>query len=102
MGLQFRIKPHNVLRGTSMVEVIVDGEFAGGIYPDGDNGVIIISAHMEDMEIDEHFDGEVVYDDGSEILVGNIGMPQISITFNPGPYSIIDGRIVKLSSSEAG
>jgi len=57
------------------------------IYPDGEKGVKLVSAHME----------EVVQSDG----IGSFPpIPDIRITFDPQPYTIEGGRIVKHPKQE--
>jgi hypothetical protein len=92
MPTEFRLSQHQGIPETEIVEVIVNGEFAGAIYP-FENGIKIVSAHMSDAKVGEEFAGEVVEDDGSS---GWPPIPAVFISFDPSPYTIADGRVVKL------
>jgi len=47
--IEFRIKPHEILTCTQMVEVWRDGTLAAGIYPHED-GLRIVSKYMAEVE----------------------------------------------------
>ncbi len=95
MAVEFRIKPHSIYTNIQVVEILIDGQTAGVIYPMRDKGIKLVSAHieMEKMEIEKDFAGEVVKDDGSRDWPP---IPAVLITFNPSPYTIIGNKIVKL------
>ncbi|KKW45550.1 MAG: hypothetical protein UY96_C0019G0016 [Parcubacteria group bacterium GW2011_GWB1_56_8] len=62
----FRVVPHSILPGVQIVEVLVDGEVGGVVYPAGEKAIRIVSAHIAETATDEGFDGEVVEDDGTK------------------------------------
>jgi len=93
MAVEFKIKPHSILKNIQVVEILVDGRTAGVVYPMGDKGIKIVSAHIEKTQIEKDFVGEVVEDDGSQSWPP---IPAVSIIFNPSPYTIIGNKIVKL------
>ena len=82
MAVTFRVKPHSVKSGVQVAEILIDGGMVATIYPDGEKGIKLVSAHME----------EVVQDDGSTSLPP---VPHVFIRFDPQPYAIEGGRIVK-------
>lgn len=82
MAVTFEVKPHSIKPGVQVAEILIDGEMVATIYPDGEKGVKLVSAHME----------KVVQDDGSKSVPS---IPAVLITFDPQPYTIEGGRIVK-------
>jgi hypothetical protein len=93
MALTFNIKPHGVLLGVSIVEILEDGRFIGAVYPEGEKGIKLVSAHFADEpEIDEGFAGTVLSDDGTTSFPP---IPSLSIEFEPSPYTIVGNRIVR-------
>jgi hypothetical protein len=94
MAVEFKIKPHSIYANIQVVEIFIDGQTAGVMYPTRDKGIKLVSAHMEKTEIEKDFAGEVVKDDGSRDWPP---IPAVLITFNPSPYTIIGNKIVKLS-----
>lgn len=91
--ISFRLARHTILPGVSMVEILVDGEVAGVVYPAGEKGVRIVSAHIKETETEEDFSGEVIENNGTGSL---IPIPHVEIQFDPSPYVISGGRIVRL------
>ena len=67
MAVEFRIKPHSIHANIQVVEILIDGQTIGVMYPVRDKGIKLVSAHMEmeKTEIEKDFAGEVVKDDGS-------------------------------------
>ncbi len=94
MAVEFRIKPHSICADIQVVEILIDGQTVGVMYPMRDKGIKLVSAHMEmeKTEIEKDFAGEVVKDDGSRDWPP---IPAVLITFNPSPYTIIGNKIVK-------
>jgi hypothetical protein len=92
--LTFRTVAHPRLPGAQLVEILKDGNVVGVIYPDGDKGIKLVSAHIEDADaaVDPDFAGECVMDDGSE---GWPPIPAVMVQFNPSPYKIVGHRLVK-------
>lgn len=93
MAVTFRIAEHSVYRGRQVVEVLVDGEVAAAIYPEGEGGLKIVSAHFEDAREDANFAGTVVEDTGSGKFPP---IPAFHIQLGPCPYVIVGGTIVNL------
>ena len=91
MAIRFRIVKNSFTR-QDIVEVLVDGKVAGVIYPFGEKGIKIVSAHIVGTIVEENFAGEVVKDDGTESFPP---IPAVLINFNPSPYDIEGGRIVR-------
>ncbi|OGY97512.1 MAG: hypothetical protein A3A43_02010 [Candidatus Liptonbacteria bacterium RIFCSPLOWO2_01_FULL_56_20] len=89
----FRVVPHSILPGVQIVEVLVDGEVGGVVYPAGEKAIRIVSAHIAETATDEGFDGEVVEDDGTK---SDPPIPTVYVRFDPSPYEIRGSRIVKL------
>ena len=82
MAITFEVKFHSSKPGIQVVEILMDDKMVPTIYPDGEKGVKLVSAHME----------EVVQDDGSRSAPP---IPAVLITFDPQPYTIEGNRIVK-------
>ena len=82
MALEFRVVPHSGRLGVPVGQILLDGEMIASIYPDGEKGIKIVSAHMK----------EVQQDDGSTSVPP---IPHVSIIFDPQPYAIEGGRIVR-------
>jgi hypothetical protein len=64
------------------------------LYPHGEKGVKLVSAHIGSQAVDEDFSGSVVKDDGTS------SWPPISsilVDFAPSPYLIVGNKIVRLS-----
>lgn len=92
MAVTFRLTEHSVHKDTKIVEVLVDGKVAGVMYPHENKGIKIVSAHIEEKTVDKDFAGEVTTDDG---IANWLPIPSVTIRFNPSPYTIVGGRIVK-------
>ena len=93
MAIDFRITPHSILPNIRTVEILVDGEVAGAIYPAGDKDIKLVSAHIVDTAVEKGFRGEVIEDDGRKSWPP---IPAVLIQFNPSPYLIQGNKIVKL------
>ena len=93
MTVSFRMGRHSIKPGVGIVEILVDGEVVGAIYPTGEKGIKIVSAHIEKTKTEEGFAGKVVEDDGAKSWPP---IPAVLITFELRFYSIIVCRIVKL------
>lgn len=82
MAIQFRVVPHSIRPGAQVAEILLDGEMVATVYPDGQKGIKLVSAHMEGVK----------QDDG----IGSFPpIPAVLISFDPQPYTIEGGRIVK-------
>ena len=86
MATTFRIKSHSQLEGVEVVEVLLDNEVVGVIYP-AERGVKLVSAHIKDVERK---------DNAGELLP----IPEISVRFDPQPYRIINSELVRFPRSE--
>ena len=93
MMTDFRIVPHSIFPKIGIVEIIVDGEVAGVIYPAGEKGIKLVSAHIENIAIEEGLGGKIIKDDGHKSWPP---IPAVLIQFNPSPYLIQGNQIVKL------
>ena len=80
--ITFQIRLHDTRSGVEVVEILLDGQMVATIYPCGDKSVRLVSAHF----------GEVKQDDGSTSV---LPIPLILISFDPQPYTIEGGRLVK-------
>jgi len=87
VAVTFEVKPHSNKPGVQVAEILMDGEMVATIYPDGEKGIKLVSAHMEG----------VVQDDGSTSLPP---IPHVLIRFDPQPYTIEGNRIVKHPTQE--
>ena len=89
MAISFRITEHLVSPGMNLVEILLDGNVVGAVYPK-DNSISIISAHFSEKEFPKDFDGEVVEDNGENKFPP---IPSINIIFKPRKYYFIGKRI---------
>lgn len=92
--LTFRITSHAIKSGVSIVEILLNGQVVGVMYPEGDKGIKIVSAHfkgvgVEGQTIQEH----VSIDNATGAL---LPIPAISLLFEPGPYRVEGGKIVRI------
>lgn len=99
MAVEFKIQPHSVTPGLEIVEILVDGEMVGGIYPYGEKGIKVVSAHFTEIETDEGFDGEVVIDSGKSSWPP---IPSVLITLDPQAWYIAGGEIKKVREAGHG
>lgn len=93
----FKIAQHSRY-GYNIVEILdSQGKVIGVVYPDKtkENGVKIISAHMNKVHLPDDFDGIAVEDPGTVL----IPIPSINIEFKPAAWTIQDGRLLKPSSN---
>ena len=81
-AVTFRVTPHSSRPDVEVAGIFLNGEIVATIYPDGEKGVKIVSAHME-----------TVHHDAEPTSVPPI--PAVLIQFDPQPYSIEGGKIVK-------
>lgn len=91
MAINFRTAKQSFTK-QDIVEILVDGKVAGVIYPSGEKGIKIVSAHISGTSTEDGFAGEVAEDDGTESFPP---IPAVLISFNPSPYEIKGGRIVR-------
>ena len=99
MAVEFKIQPHSVTPGLELVEIIVDGEVVGAIYPQGEKGIRVVSAHFTEIETDEGFEGEVVIDSGRSSWPP---IPSVFITLDPQALYIAGGEIKKVKEAGHG
>ncbi len=94
----FRLAKHRT-HGHQIVEIILDGNVVGVIYPNRQtrDGIRIISAHakVDESQLPQDFEGDIVVDPGS----GSIQIPTVEITFRPESWSLIGGKVVKSARS---
>lgn len=93
MPIEFRIKPHTIRRGVTIVEIVIDGKVVGAIYPGDGKEIRVVSAHIEKVVKDENFKGEVVEDDGS---CSSPPIPHLTIRFEPSLYRFSTHRLSTL------
>lgn len=93
MSTTLRLAKHQYLPNTSIIEILKDGQVCAVIYPEGDADIKIVSAH---------FAGDLA--EGSKFPIGirmNNGerdhppIPSLHVRFDPRPYSIEPGRLVR-------
>ena len=93
MAVNFRLNRHSLRPQTNIVEIVVDGEVVGVLYPHGEKGVKLVSAHIGSQAVDQDFSGSVVEDDGTSSWPP---IPSILVEFAPSPYRIVGNKIVRL------
>lgn len=81
MSVTFRLAPHFSTSSVKVVEILLDGAVCGVIYP-RERGIEVVSAHI--AAIDQST-GEGTWPP----------IPSVEISFDPRPYRIVGGRIVK-------
>lgn len=92
--IRFRISHHHIW-GYEIVEVLDnDGQFLASILPSTENVITIMSAHLLGAA-ERDVRSFVGYDYGTR----ERPIPSIELTFNPGPYRIENGRIVRVERS---
>lgn len=79
--ITFRVMKHTVKPNQDLVEVLWDGIPCAAIYPT-EKGIKLVSAHIH---------GEIKIEDQSVL----IPIPAVHINFDPQPYSIVDGKLIK-------
>jgi hypothetical protein len=96
--MDFRIAQHSI-SGANIVEILVDGNVVGVIYPTPDPKQLkIVSAHFESVETDTAFAGEVEADDGAR---GFTPIPATLITFEPSPWIISGNKVIKINTKHS-
>ena len=93
MAIEFQIQPHGILPGVSVVAIYLEGSLAAVMYPSGESGIKLVSAHMSNQAVDEDFAGTITFDDGT---ASQPPIPCVLVDFKVGPYTIRGNRIVKL------
>lgn len=93
MAIEFRLAPHNINTSVNIVEILVDGMVCGVIYPEEPKGIKVVSAHIKETTTENDFTGQVIEDNGSTSWPP---IPSVSIRFEPSPYFISGGKIVRL------
>lgn len=90
--IQFRPTHHAINLSTEIVEVLVDGKVAAVIYPDGERGIKIVSAHFVSADDPVAMAAEIKIDDGR---TSRPPIPAVSMSFDPRPYTIEGDRIIR-------
>lgn len=91
MAITFRIAKHSRRPGVELVEILLNNEVVGTIYPDTErDGIIVVSAHFSEKNIPEDFDGEIIEDNGEGSFPP---IPSVRMTFKPRRYVIRHGKI---------
>lgn len=85
MPIEFLVRDHDILPGRQIVEVQLDGNQVAVIFPEGEKGIKIISAHFDERH-------GVVEDDGTG---DRPPVPHIALRFNPRRYHFEDGKLVR-------
>ncbi len=99
MAVRFKIQSHSELPGVDIVEILVDEEVVGVIYPHEEKGIKVISAHFSAIDHDEGFDGDVVIDSGKSSWPP---IPAVFITLDPQAWYIAGGEIKKVKEAGHG
>ncbi len=91
--IAFHIADHSARRGVKVLEIHVDGMMAATIYPEGNAGIKIVSAHLTGVgHAGDDFTRHIHIHDG-------VGMfppiPAVHMSFDVGPYSLDTGKVVK-------
>lgn len=81
--LKFSIAQHKHIPGVLLVEVHDESGCIAAIYPSGEKGLKLVSAHISKTEVE----------DGSGTVPP---IPSVMIEFDPQPWEIRDGKLVKL------
>lgn len=92
MPISFRIAEHQVHRGVQIVELLLEGDVIGVIYPHEEQAIRIASAHVSERALEPGFAGEVVAEDPARAWPP---IPSFLVRFDPSPYEIVGNRIVK-------
>lgn len=92
MTTTFRLKQHTVLPDIQVVEILVQGEVAGVIYPTED-GIRLVSAHVVESKTEDGFAGEVLADDNADRWPP---IPSFDVTFRVSPYTIVGNTIIRI------
>lgn len=91
MAITFRIIKHSMRPGVKLVEILLNDNVVGVIYPDMErDGIKVVSAHFSEKDIPEDFDGEVIKDSGEGSFPP---IPSVKVTFKPRRYVIRGGKI---------
>ena len=92
--ISFHIKQHDLKPGVQILEIHVDGQMAATIYPDGENGVKVVSAHFVGLggEDPTEFTRHISIIDGIGIYPP---IPSVDFAFEVSPYTFDTGRVVK-------
>jgi len=86
--ISFRVKEHMLRPGVQILEILAGGEVCGVIYPGEGKSITLVSAHFAGMKCASG--------------AGSIfPIPSVSVAFNPSPYKIEAGKIVKLPRRSA-
>jgi predicted RNA-binding Zn-ribbon protein involved in translation (DUF1610 family) len=99
MTMTFRVSEHTIRPGVQVLEILHDGMVCGILVPHDDypNVVRLISAHLLGAGESEGVAPHIIISD-------NIGerapIPTVAFIFDPGPYIIDGGRIVRTAISK--
>ncbi|TSC72434.1 MAG: hypothetical protein G01um101438_518 [Parcubacteria group bacterium Gr01-1014_38] len=96
MPIDFRIAERSVLPGTPIVELLLEGWVIGAIYPHGEKGIRMVSAHVVEKECEQDFAGTVIEEDPARAWPP---VPSFVVRFDPSPWVIAGNRIVRLPKS---
>lgn len=90
MAIKFELRRHDMNK-TPSVDILKDGQLCATIYPNGDGGIKIVSAHFAgDLAVGTEFPAGVTMDNGSD---PRIPIPAVLIRFDPQAYTIDDGKL---------
>lgn len=90
--IRFKIVSHRVREGTKAVEILFEDAVVATMYPGRGNEVCIVSAHFEGDIGENGLPKGITFDSGKGSL---IPIPVLTFTFEPKPYKIEHGEIVK-------
>lgn len=80
--VEFRIKEHQS-SPRKVVELVIDGNVIAVIYPEGEQGIRILSAH---------YDGEPFFNNGEMTFPP---IPSVHAKFQPRKWAILGNKIVR-------
>lgn len=92
--ISFHTKWHDLKPGVQILEIRVNGQMAATIYPDGEKGVKVVSAHFVGLggEDPTEFTRHISINDGRGEYPP---IPSVDLAFNVSPYTYHTGRVVK-------
>ena len=94
MAVTFEKRPHNLLPGVEVVDILVNGVLVATIAPQSDgDGIKLTSAHFAgDLAKGTAFPAGIKMDNGQGSMPP---IPAVLIAFRPRPFHVEGNRIVR-------